>query len=128
MHYWETEEFKKLDKKWKQKLEAAGFDDIEVGDHFLKRPILRISELYCPHSENYYSLARSFLLTFQFTNQIDKKIWELHSKGLSLREIEAELASKKLCRLYKTGAKSYKKSQINVIIKRLQTVMLSTVA
>lgn len=93
-------QFKKLQKQWYEKLAKEGFEDIEQTDGNLKvwtshihrslqslaNPTLREAK------ETYYRLASQFLHEFVFPDQKTKKIWQMHSDGISYRHIAKELA------------------------------------
>lgn len=58
-----------------------------------------------------YDRAIEFLNKHCFENETIKRIWALHSEGMSLREIEEEI---------KDTDAPYKKSQVQDIIKNLE--------
>jgi hypothetical protein len=87
------EEFKKLEKLWYDKLKSEGFEDIEhASSRNLKEWDLNFfRNQFCTikyeTSMEYYEKAKDLLLTFEFKNELHKKIWELHCMGLTEREI-----------------------------------------
>jgi len=97
-----TAKFKKLFKTWNKKLERAGHEEIE--NFNLEEPAFldkshasRFKEVTASEYETrslYYSIARGLLHTFAFESSIQKRIWELHSEGLSVRQIEKALHGK----------------------------------
>lgn len=60
--------------------------------------------------ENYYQRARELLHTHQFETELQRKIWELHSDGLSKKKIEKEI---------KHSTRAYKRESIGLIINRI---------
>lgn len=100
-----TKEFKALKAKWDKKLEKSGFDDIERdGNLKLFHSVYfadprRYDENVVEAKHQYYNIAGVFLNEHKFANTLEKKIWQLHSEGKSIREIEKALA--KVYRTYK---------------------------
>jgi hypothetical protein len=66
----------------------------------------------------YYEKAEHLLQTYEFKNKTQKKIWELHAKGLSRLEIEKAIS------IFK---KTYKKSRISEIIIKISREILADV-
>lgn len=95
MKYFETEEFKKLNRQWRKKLKASGFKDIELSDDELVRYSFHLTEAYRSGTFDYYLKCAEFLLTHKFKTQFEKKIWELHTDGLSIRRIVEALKTDK---------------------------------
>lgn len=91
MKFYETVEFKKINRKWKKKLKASGFKDIESNEFTLQHFSYEIAYKHNTFTLDYYSKCDSFLLTHTFPNQIDKLIWQMHADGKSVRQIEAYL-------------------------------------
>lgn len=95
MKFYQTRAFKALDAKWQKKLSAEGFDDIEDRDS--PREMLKawhgtvFKNNLTPDQflarQEYYTQARSFLEHYKFKSPLDKRIWRLHSEGLSYRNI-----------------------------------------
>lgn len=94
MKYWESEEFKALNKRWKKKLKASGFKEIELGDDELVRYSYHLTQAYREGTADYYLKASEFLLTHTFKNKTDRLIWSLHADGRSCRQISSELAKR----------------------------------
>jgi len=46
--------------------------------------------------QEYFYLANSFLNDHQFTSNVERIIWEYHTEGLSIREIETVLKKAKV--------------------------------
>lgn len=109
-----TKKFKSLKEKWYKKLEKSGFEDIE--DNSLEEPLIKDwhsrrfkkwpKEVF-DFRLKYYADARSLLHTYAFESELHKRIWELHSEGWSLRDIEQEIGE-------------YKKDTINHIIHKIK--------
>lgn len=94
-----SREFKKLNKKWQKKLKDSGFNDLEEmgtnGTIRLKSWANSIFARSKHHNSTqreatteYYRLAGLFLHDYEFEDEEDKLIWELHSQGLSRHSIE----------------------------------------
>lgn len=116
-----TPAFEKLQRFCYQQLEASGFEDIEDESQRLKAHSQRFALNFTPESfeakAEYFRLAGQFLHEHSFKNDRDRLIWELHSQGLSTREIAAAIAAQK------TG-KPVGKTQIGIIVRSLSTLML----
>lgn len=108
MSVYKTEKFKKLQTEWYRKLEKSGFEDIEThqnGKDFLKVwHSAYFQTKYSPASfefkREYYRAAALFLQRHVFETEREKKIWERHSEGWSLRRIAREFRTK-VCRVHK---------------------------
>ena len=120
-----TKEFQELQTKWYKKLQQKGFNDIERTDKIgkaagrLKTDALEnVSHSYSAHQfsikEEYYRLAGQFLHEHKFKTQVEKKIWELHSEGVSVRNIIKKLRHR--------GVTAYK-DLVHGTIKRLAKEM-----
>lgn len=118
--FYETNEFKKLNAKWGQKLSESGFEDIESGeDSAIVRPqIIKTQKSQYIGGNQYFALCQEILRTFQFKRDLHRKIFELHTAGRSLREIEADLKKLKLKVLSPSG--------ILKIIKRVKDAYVNT--
>jgi hypothetical protein len=88
-----------LQAEWYAKLKAEGFSDIEDLKN-PNRPLKIYHSSRIPKTQtqidaaylfwdDYYSWAENILETEQFASVIHKKIWELHSRGMSWRKISA---------------------------------------
>lgn len=94
--FYETEKFKKLNKKWQEKLNKTDFKDIEQEDgnlklwttHFFK---IHYNEILFNAKETYYRMATQFLHEHRFDNQLEQQIWELHCKGMGYISIDKHL-------------------------------------
>lgn len=100
----ETDEFKRLQKEWYFKLYNSGFVDDEskpVRDKKTKKIVgvkVNNSEEIQPHVVNlnvynhmtghdYHAFCNEILRSFRFRNDVDRYIFEMHSNGLSDREV-----------------------------------------
>lgn len=86
------EYFLELQKQWYKKLKDTGFEDIEQDEEKLKnRTALQNLSKYEPITaaakEEYYRLAGQFLYEYEFSNDRERVIWELHSDGNSIEKI-----------------------------------------
>lgn len=109
-----------LQEKWYKKLKNEGFDDIEQDEQNLKRWDGRYfrneyNSTTFEAKKTYYQEAGKFLNYYKFQSILDKKIWTLHSDGLTVRAIVIELEQR--------GYKIYK-FKVQETIKRLAQVML----
>jgi hypothetical protein len=98
----------KAQKKWYLKLKKTGFVDIEQNEDTIKlsstqffygtKNGVRYNEKMASYEGKleYYRLAEHFLNDHEFKNEIEKKIWELHSEGKSYREISKTLRTEEL--------------------------------
>lgn len=100
-----SQELKKLQREWDEKLKKSGFQEIENREngllkvwhsyHFQKQDQGRIES-----QSLYYEKAWEFFHRHPFKDLLELRIWELHCEGLSLRQIAKELRLK-TCRAYK---------------------------
>ena len=112
--------FKDLQNSWYKKLEKLGFQDIEQSDGNLKRwhgqDFKAIHATAFEYKAEYYRAAGYFLNHYQFASKREKLIWELHSQGVSNRDI-AKILKKK-------GVKRMAKDVVRMLIKRLVKEMM----
>lgn len=111
-------DFKKLQAKWYKKLKSSGFHDIEEPDsprEMLKQWALELARpsnaLKFQEKRDYFLKATHFLNDYKFKSLKERKVWELHSDGLSLMQ------TAKKVRL--------SKSWVGTIVLKLQRIMLS---
>lgn len=84
--YWETPEFKKLNKEWREKLESAGFDDQEDEKENLKQKDERtIAFQNRDKIQNFYLKLDSYLTHNTEIPERDRKILELYSQGVKVK-------------------------------------------
>ena len=88
--------FKALKAKWDKILEREGLPDIEKGPYLRVYSTNRFSHFEFDKTahpdqnaakEAYYQLACSFLHEHKFESDKERRIWELHSQAVSVREI-----------------------------------------
>lgn len=118
-YYWKSNKFKRLKAAWDKKLAKSGFKDIEVADS--PKELLKTWDTYKfnkftnppkqPSKNSYddnndprrfyerqdYYLKCAHLLTsnYKFKSAKHRRIWELHSEGLSFAEIARALKCQK---------------------------------
>ncbi len=114
---------KSLQKTWYKKLKDSGFKDIEYKagiveyTNGLERGAPNLANMHPTQYqiiEHYYSMARSFLIDHEFSNEVEKTIWEYYSEGLSVRDISTTLNKSKIHK---------PKSTVFDIVKRLEKIM-----
>lgn len=109
----DSKEFKDLQAKWYKK--AGNFNgvnelgqaipDVEQPDGNLKNwalSLIRHDEITENAKQDYYRLAGQLLHTFPFESKTERKIWEMHAEGLSIRDIAKKLKSQRI-RAHKNG-------------------------
>lgn len=115
------DDFAKLQAKWYKKAKAAGFEDIEGSESYLK---IYSTRLFHRHDRDagkiqakaeYYRLATHFLHDHKFESERDKLIWEYHSNGLSAKDISEILKKVKVSNI--------KRSAITNVITKLSDAM-----
>lgn len=85
MKFYETREFKKLEKEYLDLIKGLGFDDLEGKDRNAPiRGSRRINEIDT-YTEEYFTAARTLLHTLPEGTD-EYAIWELHSEGISIRD------------------------------------------
>lgn len=92
-----SKEFLDLQKEWYDKLEKSGFKDVEQDEFYLKSRISRqnlslleeteVSTSIADSKAEYYRLAGHFLHEYDFANDRERIIWELHADGASIEMI-----------------------------------------
>ncbi len=129
--FFETHNFKKLKDKWYGKLEKSGFKDIEHDEDFLQNPSTPFGRAdtaqYNQSKEEYYRLAGHFLHDHKFTNDTEKRVWELHQSGVGTREIARRLpsgASKDLEPRNTVGGFATNVKKVQSTIRRLAKEMI----
>ncbi len=87
--FYQTEAFKALNEKWKGKLEKSGFSDIERDEDSLENWSTQFARNieYNRSKEEYYRLAGHFLHSHAFASQRERRVWDLHANGTSIRKI-----------------------------------------
>lgn len=115
-----NKEFKDLQTTWYEKLKEKGFKDIEKNENALNlyesayfSDSRRITAEVVAAKQTYYQIAGHFLNDHPFKNAFDKKVWEMHANGKSIREIAATIK--------RPGFKD----KINLTIQRLEKEMIN---
>lgn len=122
----QSKEFLALRDEWYKKLKDTGFSDIEQNDDNpgkvggnLKHwdsTVFSKGNHSAPgvfaDRQRYFELAGHFLHEHKFTESSEKRVWELHSQGLSIREIARAIKKKSLA-----------KDSVFRIIKKLKDLM-----
>lgn len=105
--FFQTDEFRKLQREWDKKLADSGFNDIEpLNDNgsretpYLKDHSIRFYKRYNASREDYYRLAGQF--AEDTTSPIavalpptTRQLWRMHADGISLKEIRKALFPRK---------------------------------
>lgn len=127
-----SKEFKKLKAKWYKKLTNSGFVDQEHDERNLKQFSGKASidqengrskldrwtqmgvtvQIKDHWKWSYYSRAREFLNSHQFSSKTEKLIFSMHTEGIGVRDIAAKIGR-------------FKKSKIHLILQRLVKEMKS---
>jgi hypothetical protein len=89
--YYETNEFKKINKEWEKKLKESGFSDIEKPDVRFSNKIRKEEIELCEKTENHFDMCRDYLNSGKIKNQLDFEIFSLYCEGHSTRTIESRL-------------------------------------
>ena len=114
MEWYKTPKLAKLKAKWYAKLKKKGFEDIEHDEDHLKlyseRFVVRNLGAYANPTltsakVEYYSACRKFQSSYTFKNKKEKGMFEMHSEGISIRDIATK---------YKTSRR-----KVHELIKRL---------
>ncbi len=99
--YWETEEFKREAAIWEDKLKES-----EAGEEFpafttheqeyiIKPKVVTPDKIQSPSGLDYYAFCHQVLREFDFGDgfpgEVRRKVFELHTEGKTVREIEVIL-------------------------------------
>lgn len=118
--------FKNLQAKWYRKLEESGFEDIEDEDEQIKVSATQFANPrnYSGNTKTwakehfekkkYYERASRLLKEDSFLDETERRIWELHSRGVPIRKIVLILRAEGIDK---------GKNQVNQIINELQGLM-----
>ena len=118
-----TKDFKKLFAEWNKKLIDSGFDEIEdfsneevrLKSWHSHKWILGTAPERRIEAESYYEKAQELLNNgFEFSCDLDLRIWQLHCQGLSIRQI-AEIIDIQLI-----GYKGKRRNNIHYRLKKIQ--------
>ena len=106
LKYYKTEEFKKLQNEWYDKLDNSGFEDLEWLDKdsgfgqnsgFLKKSLKKFNKLTkkdLADKNIYFSLAKDFAQDYKFKSRLHKYIWELYIEGIAYRKMIPKIKSR----------------------------------
>jgi hypothetical protein len=106
--FWLQRKFVKLQSKWYKKLSKAGFSDLEhfsefygasQASPFLRNPIANLRSKFTVSTQIYYQHAQDFAKYGNFPSKLLQYLWQLHSDGVSYRQI-IPLIAKKFKRTY----------------------------
>lgn len=129
--FFQTHSFKALKDKWYGRLKEKGFTDIERDEEYLQSPSTRFSRGenldYDKSKEEYYRLAGHFLHDHRFVNDTERRVWELHSNGMSADEIAKRMvigARKDLEPRNTTGGYATNRKKVQATIRRLAKEMI----
>jgi hypothetical protein len=89
MSFWGTEEFRKLQKEWYDKLAKEGFQDVELHDKSLHTDTAKFVDMEA--IRDYYMQVSEYLYTGEFASLQDKAVWFVYSEGYSVRNIARAL-------------------------------------
>ena len=94
--FYKDPNFIKEQKKWYQKLKNSGFVDIESFNatcepHDVMKFPFNSGGMDIEEEEEYYRVCRGFLHEFNFKNNRERKIWELHSEGTPYKKIARQV-------------------------------------
>lgn len=121
--FYETAEFKKLNKEWAKKLAESGFNDLEKNeDEYVVRPEEITTKFnddsfgsYVEFVENagldYYQFCHQILREFPFKRELDRVVFELYTEGTTEREISKKLKQ--------TRHRGLDQSNVNRLIRRI---------
>lgn len=96
-----SDEFLKLQRIWYAKIKKLGFKDIECTQENSLFPLLKGKSKIQAHEvehfdrkQEYFERCGEFLHVHKFRNADQKKIFELHTAGIGIREIASSLGLK----------------------------------
>jgi hypothetical protein len=103
-----SQELEKAQKIWYKKLKDSGFEDVEKDEENLIKYSSRFfncrvggspfnkesSQSFYEAKEEYYRIAGHFLHDNKFKDEFEKKVWDLHSQGISFRDIAIKVRTK----------------------------------
>lgn len=98
-----SKSFKKLQSIWYRKLKRSGFNDIEQDEIYLKQYAgirepnidensgIPANNIGNTRKYNYYRNCREHLGNHEFKTKWDRRVFEMHSEGVGIREIAKKL-------------------------------------
>lgn len=115
--------FKDLQAKWYRKIKENGFQDIEKNEEIVRFHGQDFQTQYTPaqftEKERYFQEAYSLLESDIFLNDLERRIWQLHCVGLSIRKIVVELNREG----FKIKSNPSEKDTVNKIINEFKGLM-----
>lgn len=118
MSFYENDKFISLRNAWYELLKETGFNDLEnpdQPDRFIQPEIINTRSKF-GFTENYYQYCQLILRDFPFRRDVDRLIFELHTEGKSIREIEGLLPIMFIDKPFR----KIQKSHIDRIIRRIK--------
>lgn len=124
-----SKEFKKLQAEWDKKLKDSGFNDAEQRkDENLKNWSCLFSTKHTPVQAEakyeYYRACGHFLHEYKFSEEAERRMFQLHSEGVSMRGIVKVLTQEKCW--FKRGHRPCKFT-VQTVLKRLTSIMLQKI-
>ena len=120
--FWNSIQFRKVQKDWYRRLAKEGFEDIEK-DEMLKTWHnvyfqIRHSPEAIEDSARYFNMASEFLNHYQlfFNSELERRIWSLHCEGHGCRTIAWQLQNDNI---------RINKDYVHWIIRDLKAIMLT---
>lgn len=85
--FYQTQEFRELQEKWRRKLKQSGFDDLENGDFFRAHDI-RTAAWANQNDIRDFFIALDHLMThYPEMPPFERKVMELYSRGIYVKTI-----------------------------------------
>lgn len=112
--YYEKDSFKTLQNEWENKLLAAEFEDITTHEeeYVVQPQVFKTNKVQSITGLDYYEYCQLILREYNFERDVDLVIFEQHTEGKSVREIEEYLK--------KNDFKPIKYRQVHNIIERIK--------
>lgn len=92
--FWKTEEFKKIQKDWEDKLRESGFNDLEQNGKLVQNSQnvwrTQVSSII-EGKRRYFELLEYWCHAETFKDDVERFIIEKRSEGLKINEISAKL-------------------------------------
>ncbi len=120
MTYWQTQHFKALQKAWYQRLEAAGFEDVEElvnGEMLLKQSaqhvVRNLDEIGLDAKVSYFRALAQNVHEAEFRNEVDKTILTRFADGENITKICEVLSMEGRSRCRHTVRYTIRKYEMN---------------
>ena len=122
----------RLRNEWYAKLKDEGFVDIEkaqLEDYGSDLKRYNSTQNFKEAQVEYYERAKEFLLNYEFPNESEKIVWELHSQGMTERKMIAwlKLHNIRLITVTKTEQGGLSKGHIYRILKKYRNMMKTSI-